>query len=139
MTHDRHAYGPLVRALREARRLTLVELGRAAGLSAGYLSRVERGVEKTASFEATCAIAAALRVLPIELTGQYPPYRALRTVLYLETPPEDFAASVGLTAEEFRDIERGSLVPDPDTVARIAGRLGVPMEALARRADRSPS
>lgn len=135
MTHTRHAYGPLVRALREARRLTLTELGRATGLTAGYLSRIEREQGKVASWGATIRLAEGLGVIPDHLTGQLPPYRALRQLLGHEDL-QMFADSLGLSAAELTDIELGVVEPDPEVLARMAHRLGVAAEALARPVER---
>ncbi len=130
MSHRRHAHGPLVRALREAHKLTLGELGQVANLSPSYLSRVEREQDKAASERATSALATALGVFPQELTGQWPPYRALRVAICPSVAIEDFAESVVMSVEELTDIERGRIEPAPDVVARIALRLGVDVALL---------
>jgi transcriptional regulator with XRE-family HTH domain len=132
MTHARHAYGPLVRVLREARRMTLIELSGASGLSAGYISRVERGSERTASQAATEDLAAALGVTPEHLTGQVPPWRPLRKLIVRMTR-EAFASSVGLTEEELINIENGTETPDDRTAELLAARLGVPLSMLGER------
>jgi transcriptional regulator with XRE-family HTH domain len=130
MAHDRHAYGPLVRALREAKGLTLESLSGATGLSLGYLSRVERG-ERTATWDSTVKIAAALGVDPKYLTGQLPALRPLRLALLPGRPLVEFAESVGLDEYELTRIECGSVSPTPELLDRIAQRLGVPAHVLS--------
>ena len=129
MPHTRHAHGPLVRALREAKGLTLREVGQAAGVSTGYLSRVERGDARTASPRVTKRLADALGVLPEHLTGQKPPYRPLRAALTTESRAE-FAEQVGVAEGELADIEAGAITPTVGEVYRIAQRLGLPASAL---------
>lgn len=129
MSHTRHAHGPLVRALREAKGLTLAELSRASGVSAGYISRVERGAERTASPVVTKRIADALGVLPEHLTGQVPAYRPLRTALTRDTRAE-FAEYIGMEEGELLDIEVGAVAATVSEIARIAQRLGIPLDAL---------
>lgn len=118
-----------MRILREAKRMTLIELSRASGLSAGYISRIERGAERTASAAATEALASALSVSVDHLAGQLPPWRPLRKILSRESRYR-FALSVGLTEEELVEIEEGTRVPDESTRLRLAERLGVPAGAL---------
>ena len=112
--------------------MTLIELSGASGLSAGYISRVERGSERTASQEATEDLAKALGVATEHLTGQRPPWRPLRKMLTRETRGE-FATSVGLTEEELIHIENGTEAPDERTAELLAARLGVPLSMLGER------
>lgn len=129
MSHARHAHGPLVRALREAKGLTLMELGRASGVSAGYISRVERGAERTASPVVTKRLADALGVLPEHLTGQLPAYRPLRKALTRETRAE-FAEYIGMEDGELADIEIGAVAATVSEIGRIARRLGISPDVL---------
>lgn len=58
-TDTEKAVGALIRARRDARRMTLRELGDAAQIDVSQLSKIERGICRT-SFEAYERIAAAL-------------------------------------------------------------------------------
>lgn len=132
MTHARHAHGPLVRALREAKGLTLAQLSATTGLSASYLSRIERG-ERTATWGNTLAIAAAMSVHAACLTGQRPAIRVLRRAVAPDLTAEEFAESVGIDTLELARIELGGTIPDADTLGRIAQRLGVSTTVLQPR------
>lgn len=129
MAHARHAYGPLVRGLREARGLTLAQLSERSGYSGGYLSRIEREDGRKASPEATSWIARALGVEVPALTGQLPPYRAVRQAMGISSLKQ-FAEEVGLSVDEMHQIELGLAAPDGETLQRIARRLGVPVRTL---------
>lgn len=65
----REALGARLRRLRRARRHTLTELARSAGISPQYLSEVERG-RKEPSSEMIAAISGALGLTLVELTTQ---------------------------------------------------------------------
>ncbi len=129
MTHARHAHGPLVRALREARGMSLVDLGFAADVNFGYLSRLERQQDRRASWEVTRRLAEALEVDPAVLTGQIPPYRELRQKI-TGWSVERFADEVGLSPTDYDAIEQGVAMPGAEMAALIAHRLGVPTEVL---------
>jgi len=60
------AFGRRLRALRKAKRMTLEQLGHAAGIGFKHVSEVERGV-KAPSFDALERLARALKVQPYEL------------------------------------------------------------------------
>jgi transcriptional regulator with XRE-family HTH domain len=65
--------GRRVREIRVWRGMSLRATAELAGLSAGYLSRVERGERAIDRWSVVEALVQALRVSPSELTGQ--PYR----------------------------------------------------------------
>ena len=96
---DECMVGRRLREIRSWRGLSLTVTAELAGLSAGYLSRIERGlrpVQRRATLE---ALASALRVSPSEITGQpYRPSSASEAVAHSAAP--------GLRAV-LRDIELG--------------------------------
>lgn len=59
--------GPVVRQLRQDRNLSQETLANAAHVSSGYLSKLERGLYKSPSFEVLSRIAEALGMPAIEL------------------------------------------------------------------------
>jgi transcriptional regulator with XRE-family HTH domain len=123
VTYTGSARGPLVRLLREARGMTITALAEKVGVSIGFLSRIERE-KRTAYVGLTWRIASELDVAPEELTGQLPPFRALRMIVST-LPDEEFADSIGVSPDELRRIELGRLQPDPQVVELMAERLGV--------------
>lgn len=111
--------GTRIREIRTWRRKSLRVVAGLAGISAGYLSRVERGERALDSRRILFALADALQVAPSELTGQ--PY-----------PPSDAAESAGHAAVQalravLRDAEIGELVR--------ANRPLPELEVAADRAD----
>jgi len=84
---DERVIGRRLREIRSWRGLSLTVTAELAGLSAGYLSRIERGlrpVQRRATLE---ALASALRVSPSEITGQpYPPSSASEVVAHSAAP-----------------------------------------------------
>jgi transcriptional regulator with XRE-family HTH domain len=71
--------GPVVRQLRQERKLSQETLASAAHVSSGYLSKLERGLYKAPSFEVLSRIAGALDIETVEL------YRAAGIEHLLET------------------------------------------------------
>ncbi|MDQ3929450.1 MAG: helix-turn-helix domain-containing protein [Chloroflexota bacterium] len=59
--------GPVVRQLRQERHLSQETLANAAHVSSGYLSKLERGLYKSPSFEVLSRIAGALGLATVEL------------------------------------------------------------------------
>lgn len=59
--------GPVVRQLRQERHLSQETLADAAHVSSGYLSKLERGMYKSPSFEVLSRIAGALGLQTVEL------------------------------------------------------------------------
>ncbi|HVG00236.1 MAG TPA: helix-turn-helix transcriptional regulator [Chloroflexia bacterium] len=59
--------GPVVRQLRQERNLSQETLANAAHVSSGYLSKLERGLYKSPSFEVLSRIAGALGLQTVEL------------------------------------------------------------------------
>lgn len=129
MSRARHrrARGPVVQAIRIAKRLTLAQVAGHTAVSVGYLSRLERE-QYVASLALTERFAIELDV-PIEVfTGQVPPIATLRELLRI--PPEDLAAAANMAPARLARVERGSERPHPDELAAIARRLGVDVAAL---------
>ena len=131
MAHTRHAHGPLVRALREAHGLPLIALATKAGMSTAQLSRIENG-HRRATWPATLALARALDVDAIYLTGRLPALRPLRYLVIDDNVQAiiDYADSLRLSVKELYDIEAGVVSPTPEQLEQFARRLGVPIEAL---------
>lgn len=124
MEHTRRAQGHLIRVFRGARKLSITKLAEKAGVSKEYLSRVERGERGSPSEELTRRLADALEVAPEYLTGQLPPYRAIRKIVSTMSP-EEFAASLGITRAELDAIECGAITPNEYLVGSMAARLGL--------------
>lgn len=96
--------GTRIREIRTWRGKSLRVVAGLAGISAGYLSRVERGKRALDSRRLLFALADALQVAPSDLTGQ--PY-----------PPTDAGESAGHAATQalralLRDAEIGELATD---------------------------
>jgi ribosome-binding protein aMBF1 (putative translation factor) len=109
--------------LREAKRLSGPKLARAVGISPSYLWRVEVG-ERVLGEDLTLRIAEVLGVDFECLTGQIPPYRAIRQITSTKSF-EDFAASIGMPTAELADIEDGVVEPSKYVVGSLATRLGI--------------
>lgn len=62
--------GPKIRELRKERGLTLVELSQKIGLTASYLSRIERSVTSP-SLESLARLAEAFQLTIAELFGEF--------------------------------------------------------------------
>lgn len=106
--------GGRIREIRDWRGMTLKVVADFAGISEGYLSRIERGERPLERRSRVEAIAAALRVAPSELTGQ--PY-----------PPSNENEAVGHAAAQelravLRDIEVGEQ-PLTETAPRPLAEL----------------
>lgn len=71
--------GPVVRQLRQERNLSQETLASSAHVSSGYLSKLERGLYKSPSFEVLSRIAGALGLQTVEL------YRAAGIEHLIET------------------------------------------------------
>src|SRR5687768_5378896 len=59
--------GPVVRQLRQERKLSQETLASMAQVSSGYLSKLERGLYKQPSYEVLSRLASALSISPTEL------------------------------------------------------------------------
>jgi transcriptional regulator with XRE-family HTH domain len=97
--------GPVVRQLRQQRKLSQEALANTAHVSSGYLSKLERGVYKAPSIEVLSRIASALSVAPAEL------YRAagLEELFHQQDPNlssaiESYAPSLSDLPKRDRDI-----------------------------------
>ena len=112
--NETRTIGARIHEIRTWRRKSLRVVAGLAGISAGYLSRLERGERTLDSRRLPFALADALQVAPSELTGQ--PY-----------PPSDAAESAGHAAAQrlravLRDAEIGDL---PGAEGRQIGRAHV--------------
>jgi transcriptional regulator with XRE-family HTH domain len=117
---------------RDARGMTQDELADQAGLSKGYLSRVEHG-ERDPRYSKIRDIAVALGVPIALLTGQVAPIAAIRRGLLIwQRAPEvaEMAELLGVDNETYRRIENEQLEPTQEQLALIARRLGVPAALL---------
>jgi transcriptional regulator with XRE-family HTH domain len=122
----REAIGDRLRRTRTDQKLTLREVSRAARVSLGYLSEIERG-RKEASSELLASICEALRLPLADLlhrvasdVGQ-PPVPALRTPL--NTGRIDRATVERLAAERFAADRAAARMPVPQPVVWEGGRL----------------
>lgn len=110
-------FGQRLRALRRARGLALTELARRAGVSASYLSRVERGARGTPGFAVLRRLAAALHVSLDDLVG-----------LEDERPAEHHAheppSLYGVPDPIRRQLEQGASLLTPDDWADLEALLG---------------
>jgi transcriptional regulator with XRE-family HTH domain len=111
--------GRRIKEVRAWRDLTLRVVADLAGISEGYLSRIERGerpVNRRATLE---AIAAALQVAPSEITGQ--PY-----------PPSSENEAVGhAAAQALRAVLRDIEVGEPSLTQRVRRPLAAVRPELA--------
>lgn len=123
----RSARGPVVLALRRARRLSLYDISAATGISVGYLSRIERGLH-SASDGYTDRLADALQVPADVLAGHASPIGPLRQLLGVTD--DDLAAAANMNVTRLARVERSSERPHPDELALIASRLGVDVDVL---------
>lgn len=90
-----------IREIRTWRRKSLTVVAGLAGISAGYLSRLERGERSLDSRRLLFALADALQVAPSEITGQ--PY-----------PPSDAAEAAGHAAmQALRAVLRDAEIGEP--------------------------
>lgn len=117
--------GRRLREVRVWRGLSLRAAAELAGLSASYLSRIERGerpVERRSTLE---ALAAALRVAPSELTGA-----TARATEDHESGPAVAALRLALADAEMGEPVDVAAPPWPELTARVAA-----MNAVRPRAD----
>ena len=121
--------GRRLREIRAWRRLSLRAVAELAGLSAGYLSRIERGerpVDKRSTLE---ALAAALHVAPSELTSQpFPP----------ETPDPivgEAQATVSGVEAALTDLNLGDVTVAPRPYPAVAEDLRTLNERLRPATD----
>jgi transcriptional regulator with XRE-family HTH domain len=130
MADERHAKGAVVHALRHAQGATLTDLAHRAGLSPGYLSRVERG-ERAPSWYATVRLASALDTVPAVLTGLLPPLGQLRRAMFGgEHSLADFAALAGVDSDRLLEYESGSTSLDTKELTRLASVLRVDLDVF---------
>lgn len=123
--------GPLVRALREASRISQAALAEQVGMPFRTLNNLEAGRRRAHAWVAK--LAAALDVHPDVLTGHAPIIRALRERRAITT--EELAAVAKVTVEELADLEIGAEVPDPLTAQRLGRRLGIDPACLGPAAQ----
>lgn len=123
--------GRVVRALRIARGLRVLELADQAGIGRSHLAHIEAGRKQGTI--AGPAIASALDVELDVLTGRLPALAALRTAGNLT--PERLAAEIGVTPTRLRRIETGIETPEPRLAELIARRLGVDVTVIRPAQD----
>lgn len=125
----RRAYGPTVKAVREARGLTIAVVAERAQISGGFLSKIER-CQRFPEPDVSQRLADALDVPVEELTGQRPVIATLRSALGYD--PDDFACDLGITRDLLDRVESGmGGTAASDLFGRLTKRLGVHPEALA--------
>ena len=120
---DTGLIGRRLREVRAWRGLSLRAAAELAGLSASYLSRIERGERPVERRSTLQALAAALRVAPSELTGQ--PFAPSNE------PAADGHTSIESVREALRRIELGDLA-EPVPVDGLVGRVDAARAASLR-------
>lgn len=118
----RSAHGPTVRALREAQGLRGDQIAARARISPGYLTNIEKS-RRHPEQAVTAALAAALGVPVAVLTGQLPALGAIRDALGVDVAT--LARSVGATAQQVQNLERGTQLATAEQVTLLSTRLGV--------------
>lgn len=127
-TADRVTLGARLRLAREARELTLETVAQKVGISASYLSQVERELA-TPAISTLRRLAEALQVAPNQLvpTAQQDSLGAklktLRTNLGLSRA--DVAQRAGVSVSLVAQIENGRTHPSLETLQRISDVLGI--------------
>jgi transcriptional regulator with XRE-family HTH domain len=117
---DTRTIGTRIREIRSWRRKSLTVVAGLAGISAGYLSRLERGERALDSRRLLFALADALQVAPSEITGQ--PY-----------PPSDHAEAAAHAAmQSLRAVLRDVEIGEP---TGAGGRPLGELETVAGQAD----
>lgn len=122
---DTRAIGRRLREIRSWRGLSLTVTAELAGLSAGYLSRIERGLRPVQRRSTLEALASALRVAPSEITGQpYPPSSESEAIAHSAAP--------ALRAV-LRDIELGEplIAAAPRPLGQLRGEVAAVNAACA--------
>lgn len=92
--------GPVIRQLRQERKLSQEALASSAHVSSGYLSKLERGLYKSPSYDVLSRIAAALSLLPIEL------YRAAGIEHLMEGPDSRLEPLLETFAPKLEELPR---------------------------------
>ena len=148
--------GALLRTLREKKGVGLRELARKIGVSAPYLSNVERGKSPAPSEGKLRAIAGILHANPELLTRRQPSEvmvldpecgtaetlgAALRTLrLEMGIGLREFADKIGISAPYLSNIERGKLPPpSEEKLCAIAGELNQDPDELLAKAGKTAS
>jgi transcriptional regulator with XRE-family HTH domain len=111
--------GARIREIRTWRRRSLTVVAGLAGISAGYLSRLERGERALDSRWLLFALADALQVAPSEITGQ--PY----------PPSDEGEAAAHAAMQSLRAVLRDAEIGEPTGVG------GRPLTELALAVDRA--
>ncbi len=131
--------GEKIRAFREQRGYTLLELSRRANLSLSYLSEIERGAKKP-SLQTLAKIARVFNVDKAQLVEETPAgtgllpgekIRLLRTGKKMSL--QELAQKAKISVSYLSEIERGTVYPSLATLQRVAGGLGVPASSLLGR------
>lgn len=119
--------GDKLRLARLEKGLTLTELAQKAGVSAGYLSDIERG-HALPAVETLSDLAAALGVRVSDLTRKELPAlgeKVQRLRLNLEMSRTELARSAGMSPSFVGQLEEGKARASLDSVERLAMALGV--------------
>jgi transcriptional regulator with XRE-family HTH domain len=111
--------GRRVREIRTWRRLNLTAVADLSGMSAGYLSRIERGERPVTKRSTLEALARSLRVSPTELTGKP----------YTPVDPVSNEAHAAITAIE-TVLDRYDLGTDPEVPPRPGPELAAAIKHL---------
>lgn len=121
---DERMIGRRLREVRSWRGLSLTVTAELAGLSAGYLSRIERGLRPVQRRSTLEALASALQVSPSEITGQpYAPSTESEAVAHSAAPA---------LCAVLRDIELGEpLTAAPRALAQLRGEVAAVNAACA--------
>ncbi len=120
--------GASVRAIRQARGLTLAQVAAASGLHHSHLSRVERPGGRPGSGRTIDALALALDVAPDVLTGQLPPLAVLREARGITE--QQMADALWVAPGVLYRIEVGAEPLTEPLILGAASRLGVDPDAL---------
>lgn len=127
--------GERVRELRREKNYSLQELARRGGISASFLSELERG-NKRPSLDTIDRLAGALNVSPGELTGEADrtaPRHGERIRHHRCRKGyglEELASLAGISYSYLRGIERGLVTPSIRCLQKIAAALELPLPGL---------
>lgn len=128
--------GEKIRQMREERSWTLSELAEKAGLSASYLSELERG-ETNPSLKTIQKIASALNVDNMRLLHETERVvgTKLRLIRHAKGQTLAHAAkAAGISLSYLSEIERGNIAPSVKVIRGLAQVYGVPVSGIVGEA-----